>query len=617
MLDVNPAMLKHQYYEPRWNPERASAEAWRRTVLFGLTVQDRVRVAYGKIDPAASRELLIREGLVAGRWKKPPPFLKANLRRKREVEDLESRIRRRDLLVDDEQLFARYDERLPDDIVNGAGLEHWLKEDGARSEALTLEREHFLLRDPEDLQDQFPDRLHWDGQDYRLSYQFEPGKEADGVSVTVPVALLNRLPRGRLEWLVPGLLREKAIALVKALPKAQRKQLVPVPDWVDRALAALTPDDRPLGESLGRALQQLGGPRIEPSLWSTLVVDDYYRMNLRVVDARGRLLAQGRDVDALVDEFRDQTRDEINPAKDSPARTGLMDWPAETIPRDYRFRQAGVQIQAFPALADRATSVDVELFDYPAQAHSAHRAGLARLLMLGEKSLFRELRRRLLKSNELALVFVSLGLSRDALLDDLLPAVALAAGGAPDCRDRKDFEHARRRVAKEAVSVANDAERQLSAALRAMAESVRLVAKHGDRFAAAGQDLTAWRRELLGAGALLHNPWDWLAHYPRFGKAMAVRAERLAANYPRDQQQQSQVQAFEARWHEIAKRGDFHPEVSSSLQRYRFMLQEFRVSLFAQQLGTSQAVSAKRLDAQWEKVQKWFDESGGRSVESM
>ena len=617
VLDINPAVLKQQYYEPRWNPDRASAEAWRRTVLFGLTVQDRVRVAYGKIDPVASRELLIREGLVAGRWKKPPAFLKANLRRKREVEDLESRIRRRDLLVDDEQLFKRYNERLPQTLVNGAGLEHWLKEDPARTAVLTFEREHFLLRDPEDLQDQFPDRLHWDGQDYRLSYQFSPGNEADGVSVTVPVALLNRLPRARLEWLVPGLLREKGVALVKALPKTLRKQLVPVPDWVDRALERVSPADRPFGESLGEALRQLGGPRIDSSVWSSLDIDAYYRMNLRVVDARGRLLAQGRNIDALVDEFREQTRDQLNPAANTPARQGLTVWPDEAIPREHRFRQAGVQIQSFPALADRDDHVDVELFDYPAQAFIAHRRGVARLLMLNEKALFRELRRRLLKSNELALIFAALGLSRDQLVHDLLPAVALAAAGAEDCRDRDSFDAARRLVAAKGVSMANEAERHLSAALQAMAGSVRFVARHGEDFAAAAQDMAATRSELVGEGALIRNPWDWFSHYPRYAKAMAVRAERLAANYARDQQLQQQVCEFEARYRDLVKSGEISPEISFSLQRYRLMLQEFRVSLFAQQLGTSQAVSAKRLEAQWERVQRWIDESGGRTPEKV
>jgi ATP-dependent helicase HrpA len=335
VLDINPSLLKHQYYEPRWQRDKGRVVALRRSTLFGLTVSDRVTVHYGRIDPPLSRELMLREGLIPGRWPgRMPAFLRHNLRLQREVQDLESRIRRRDLLVDDEVLFRFYDERLPEGLVNARGLERWIREDGARDAALRLSRGDLLTRDPGDALAQFPDQLQWEGQEYRLSYDFSPGGETDGLSITVPVALVNRLPRYRLEWLVPGMLREKCQFLVKGLPKGLRKQLVPVPDWVDRALARMTPEDAPLLQSLAAALKEAGGPGIDLEAWNPRTLDDYYRINLRIVDQRGRLLAQGRDVDTLLEQFRERNQQQLRQSDvDSPEQTGLQAFPEAGLPR--------------------------------------------------------------------------------------------------------------------------------------------------------------------------------------------------------------------------------------------------------------------------------------------
>jgi ATP-dependent helicase HrpA len=618
LLTANPALLKHQYYEPRWEREQGRAVAWRRSTLFGLTVSDRVAVHYAKIDPEASRALLIREGLVAGRWSRPPSFLKHNLRLQREVEDLESRARRRDLLVDEEVLFRFYDERLPAQVTNATALDSWLKDDAARVELLKVKREQLLTRDPGALTQSFPDRLDWEGQSYRLSYQFSPGKEADGVSITVPLALLNRLPRFRLQWVVPGILRDKCVALVKGLPKSQRKQLVPVPDWVDRALAKMQADDSPLCDALALALRAAGGPRIAGADFTEAELDDYYRVNLRVVDEKGRLLAQGRDLDGLIEQFQDANREHLaSVAGDSPARTGLLRWDFEQLPRQYQFRQAGIDILAYPALVDCAESADIRLFDYPSEAYLAQRRGVARLLMLEHKPLFRDLRKRFLKDNAAMLMFAALDLPRDELLDDLLPALALAAAAleSGDCRERAVFEQASRSLGKSAMSIANELEVQLRATLESMVECARQMQRYGDSYPEAAADLLRQRRELLRDGALFALPSEAFRHYPRYAKAMQVRAERLAANYRKDQEQQATLAALEARLLEVRDRIPGATQLSPSLGRYQLMLQELRVSLFAQHLGTSRPVSVKRLHAQWETAQQWIDRTAGRSPE--
>ena len=616
VLDINPALLKHHYSEARWQPSKGRVLARRRTTLFGLTVADRVSVAYAQVDPELCRTLLIREGLLSGRWPRPPAFLKHNLRLQREVEDLESRLRRRDLLIDEEALFRFYDERLPARITNAAALAHWLAADRGRDAALRLQRRQLLTRDPGALQGQFPDRLRWDGQDYRLSYRFSPGGEADGVSVTVPVALLNRLPRHRPDWLVPGLLRDKCIALVRALPRALRKRLVPAPDWVDRALAHMQPGDEPVSLALGAALREVGGPRIDPEIWQTVEVDDYYRMNVRLVDERGRLLAQDRDGQKLAQRYRQRAPS----AGTEYGQTGLTRWAFETLALEHRFRQAGVEILAYPALLDRGDCVDLTLCDYPGEAWASHRLGVARLLMLDAKPLFRDLRRRLLRDNRPILHLATLGLCRETLLDELLPALALAAADVDRearafCRDKNAFDKARQQVARRAASLAGEAASILELTLQRMADSERIARRHGDAFAAARQDLRDQRRALLAGGALLRMPWGDLRHLARYAQAMRVRAERLAANYRRDQEYQAQVQGLAEPLAAILREQPQAALLSPSLGRYQSMLQEFRVSLFAQHLGTAQPVSAKRLRAQWESVQRWMARTGGRDRE--
>ncbi|MGB0624897.1 MAG: DUF3418 domain-containing protein, partial [Luminiphilus sp.] len=257
LLRVNPRVLKRSHYEPAWQRRSGRVMAKERVTLFGLTISDGRKVHFGDIDAKASREIFIRDALVTGNVMKPPRFLKENLALMRSVEELESRTRRRDLLIEEEALVRFYDERLGTDCVGMTSLIKWLKADRARDDMLFLKREQILVRDPgAEVEAQFPPTLHWQGVDYQLRYQFEPGRESDGVSITIPLPLLNRAPRYLFEWLVPGLLRDKCIALIKGLPKALRKQLVPAPDVVDAALAELSAEDSDLCAALSGVLKR-------------------------------------------------------------------------------------------------------------------------------------------------------------------------------------------------------------------------------------------------------------------------------------------------------------------------------------------------------------------------
>ena len=611
VIDINPELLKHHYYEPRWQARSGRAMAWERLSLYGLTVADKRSVHYGNINAGEARELLIREGLIAGRFSQHPGFLKHNLRLVRELEELESRTRRRDIVADEQVLYDFYDERLPADAFTASRLKAWLKETAGADTALRIERGALLARDPgAELGEQFPDYLQWEDMRYRLSYHFEPGKASDGVSVTVPVALLNRVPRFRFDWLVPGLLREKCIALVKALPKQQRKHLVPAPDFVDRALAELEPDNVDLIEALTRAMSRLGGSSLSRSDWAPDKLDDYYLMNIRVVDGGGRLLAQDRNLDALIRRFRDETQQSVTLVPDdSPRRTGISRWDMDAIPREWRFRQAGVAIVSYPALVDCGDNVAIELFDYPEEARQQHRLGILRLAQMHNSQGSRFLRKQMLRGNNFTLVLAGAGLERTALLDDLVAAAFAQALQLEESLPftRAEFDCAVSEGGGRLVTIGNDLETLLFNTLEVLAATRQLLAgMPAGVWSDSRDDIKAQLADLLQTGFMRDTPAAWLAQYPRYMKALRTRVERLSGQYPKDQQHMAMLAGLTEPLQTVLSERPGLLLACPAACQYRWALEEFRVSLFAQNLGTKIPVSLKRLQAQWLDVQQWL-----------
>ncbi len=614
VIDVNPELLKHHYYQPRWQARSGRVMAWERLTLYGLTVADKRSVHYGPLAPEESRELLIREGLIAGKYRNHPAFLKHNLRLVRELEALESRTRRRDILVDEQVIFDFYNQRLPADAYTAGRLQGWLKRDEKAAASLRLERGQLVARDPgDDVQAQFPPELHWGDMKFRLGYQFEPGKDADGVSVTVPVALLNRVPRYRFEWLVPGLLREKCIALVKGLPKEKRKRLVPVPNYVDQALAELEADDSDLRLALSRVLGRLGGLKLDKTDWDLGKLDDYYRMNVRVVDAEGKLLAQSRNLEGLIEQFRSDTRQSVGAEQtDSPARSGLRRWDFGEVPREWRFRQAGQDIVSYPALADEGESVAIQLCDYPEIAQQQHRLGVLRLLRLSGSQQVKYLRKQLLRGNEYNLVLAGAALDRSALVEDLIDGAYIEAmqlnGELPF--DEAAFKQRADQGKGAVVSCANEIETILLNSLRPLADARhKLSALPMDKWRESSADISSQLQSLLATGFIRDTPGTWLAQYPRYMKALLNRVERLSGQVAKDEKHTVLLQGLTQPLQEaLAERPGLLQACPAAMQ-YRWMLEEFRVSLFAQNLGTRQAVSEKRLRQQWADVQAWLGQN--------
>jgi ATP-dependent helicase HrpA len=614
VLGINPSLLKHHYYEPRWQARGGRVMAYERVALYGLTVADKRSVHYGPINPVESRELLIREGLIAGKYHAHPGFLKHNLRLQRSLEELESRTRRRDIVAEEQVLFDFYDERLPEDAYTAGRLESWLKRSDGADQSLRMSREQLLVRDPgAALGDQFPDRIEWEDMVFRLRYEFQPGSVSDGVSATVPVALMNRVPRHRFDWLVPGLLREKCIALVKGLPKSLRKNLVPAPDYVDRALVELEADDTDLLEALTRQMSRLGGIRLSVSDWNILDLDDYYRMNIKVVDAQGKLLAQGRDLAVLVAQFRGDIRQSVSTEKvDTPEKTAITRWDFGALPKEWRIRQAGVDIVAYPALVDCGDNVAIELRDYASEANLDNRLGLLRLIRLGNAQQIKYLRKQLLKGNDYNLALAGAGLDRAQMVDDLINAAYVQAMGLNDIQiyDESDFSAMQVKGKVEVINRANELEQTLLNTLQVKARlKHKLVAMPAGQYLDTRADIEAQLSGLFSPGFMRDTPAQWLASYPRYMKALEARLERLSGQYAKDQ---AHMQMLAALAQPLAAAGKSRPGLlleSPIAMQYRWMIEELRVSLFAQSLGTQLAVSQKRLQEQWQRVAQWLKDN--------
>ncbi|HSP00547.1 MAG TPA: DUF3418 domain-containing protein, partial [Thioalkalivibrio sp.] len=439
-------VVKHHYFEPHWEQKRAQVMGYDKVTLYGLDVIPRRRIPYSKVDPGECRNLFIRHALVEGEYRSKAPFIDRNRQLLDTVENLERKTRRRDLLVEDEVLVDFYAQRLPDDIVSGRHFESWWKQlsaDELRNMELT---ESDILQRPVDEQAGalYPDYLEWEGVRYPLSYEFEPTSERDGVTLQAPVMALRQLPARRLEWLVPGLLREKCIALVKGLPKALRRNFVPVPDFVDAALENLQPSNEPLAHQLGEQLRRMTGVRIDPEAWPQEDLPKHLRMNLRVVDDAGKPIAEGRETEKLQSELEGRAEAALSSATkkqpgDEPARASSA-WDFGKLPESVRTDKGGMEVTVYPALEDQGNAVRQTRFLDRLTAEDATRRAVARLILVRLGSRLDDIDRKLPRFKASALMFAPVGKAR-VLLDDLLLATAMqhfVPGEVP--RDNASFE---------------------------------------------------------------------------------------------------------------------------------------------------------------------------------
>ncbi|MEP7159723.1 MAG: ATP-dependent RNA helicase HrpA [Dermatophilaceae bacterium] len=623
-------VVKRSYSEPRWSASLGSAVATERVTLYGVPlVTDRV-VAYARIDPETSRDLFIRHALVEGDWQTPHRFFHDNRKLLARLADLESRARRRDLVVDDEDLARFYDERIPADVTSAAHFDTWWKKTRRRSPDLLTFTEGVLLAGEADAVDPallaaFPHDWHQGELTFALSYQFEPGTDADGVTCHLPLDVLNQVQDVGFDWLVPGLREELATAYVKTLPKAVRTQFVPAPDRARAALASISaggrlgadPEDGSgpasgltFAEELARGLFIATGRRVAPGAFDPTRLPDHLRMTFRVQDSRRRRLAEGTDLGELQHTLAPTVRRTMQQAAGALERRGLTSWSLGELPDTFEAARGDATIQGFPALVDEGDSVAVQVLASPAEQAAADRLGVRRLLLLNTTVPWKRILGLLSNAQRLALGHNPHG-SVDALLDDVLAAAVdaivarqVAASASRRVRTAAEFDETldavRREIVPQVVEIVELVHPILDRTLQ-----VRLVLDSIKAPAAAGlrDDLAAQLSGLVYGGFVAATGLEHLRHLPRYLAAMSLRLDKAPGELARDAMRAETIARVEAERSKLLAALPPSQRGAQGVRDLRWMVEELRVSLFAQTLRTAYPVSEKRIYQAMEKVE--------------
>ncbi|MEQ1592497.1 MAG: ATP-dependent RNA helicase HrpA [Thiobacillaceae bacterium] len=596
-------LTSRSYAEPHWEKDGARVVAYERVSLYGITLVPRRKVHYGTIDPVQSRELFIRGALVAGEYDTQAPWFAHNRALIAEIEDLEHKARKSGVWLDEERIYRVFDARIPAHLHNGAAFEKWrLEAEKNHPEFLFLRREDILGEGLGADHTLFPETLTIDGVVCAFKYRFEPGHVLDGVTLNLPLYLLNRVEAAQIDWLVPGLIREKLILLLKSLPKDRRRPLIPLPDAVTAFLSEAKPGERLLTEALGAYIRKKTGADIRAEDWSG-ELPLHLRMNLVVIDDSGQELASGRDLNGLRQQLGGAARITYGAAEDSSfERSGLVAWDFGDLPEQVKFKRGGRELTGFPALVDSGESVDLRLLDEATVAGQETQRGVVRLLRLALPTQFKQLDKDLSRETALALKYRSLG-DAEALRRELLDAIAARAllGDDETPRTQKAFDKQKERAKPRIAVVRQALLRDLGEILDLSSQvQARLNAK--PQFTAVMRDEHSHLAALVYPGFITHTGWAHLKNMPRYLRGILKRMEKLPASEQRDARNMAGVLTLQNRYLARKEQSKRALCADEALEDFRWQLEELRISLFAQELKTPTPVSVKRLDKLWDEL---------------
>ncbi|MDP2241413.1 MAG: ATP-dependent RNA helicase HrpA [Burkholderiales bacterium] len=605
---VAQALVKKHYFDPHWEKERAMVVAFERVTLYGLTIVSKRRVHYGPIDPKGAREIFIRRALAAGDYETRAKYYEYNQQLIKDVQELEHKARRRDVLVDEQVIFEFYDALIPPDIYNGAAFEKWRREaESQNPKLLYLTRDYLMRHAASDITEaQFPETLAAGGAEFKLTYRFDPGHALDGVTATVPLALLNTLDAADFDWLVPGLIRDKITFAFKALPKTIRRNLVPVPEQVTVFLTECAKSDAggggrdPLVTTLAAFVQRAAGVPVAGEVLEAIAYPPHLCMNYRVTDDAGRELAGGRDLAALKTQLGQAAQLTFGKAEPGIERENIRSWDFGDLPQEIAFTRGGRKLTGYPALVDEGDSVAIRLFDVRQSAQAAMRTGVTRLMRLALTEQMKQLTKNLRGFEQAALQLRNV-VGADALRDDLLAAITDRAFIGEDelPRTLKEYE-AQLKRARTRLPAVSEAACRLFTAVAAEHHNVSLkLGVSGGVLARAAADIRAQLARLICKGFFSATPWEQLAHLPRYLKAMQLRLEKYPRDPDRDAKHAHSIAELWKRYEERLDKQRKAGAVDSRLEEFRWLLEELRVSLYAQELKTPIPVSYKRLDKLW------------------
>ncbi|MEO7431777.1 MAG: DUF3418 domain-containing protein, partial [Dokdonella sp.] len=586
-------LIRRSWRDAHWSRKRGAVVAFEQVTLFGLTLVEKRAVQFGEQDPPAAHAIFVTQALARGELDVRADFVRANLRVLGEAREIEAKRRRSGLVRSDEQLTAFFDGKLPDDIHTAVALDAWYRKASPTEQAAM----HWSLADvlgdsPGIGARDFPAELAFAGHALRVSYRFMPGDAADGVTLQVPLALVNAIETARCEWLVPGLLAEKVAESIRGLPKALRRNFVPAPDFARAFAEAEAPRDEPLLVVLARYLQRVTGVVIGAVDFAEVQLPLHLAMNFKVVDEQVAVLVESRDLAGIQSQWTDAARVAFSRRADVElTREDVEGFDFEQIPASI---VSGTGLTAFPALVDLGESVALRVFERHDEAASEHRKGVERLLRRALADRLKQARRQLPLNNGLALKWTPLG-SADALRSDLIEAALRERfdGHDLDIRDRAAFEHAKEVIARELFPAAVERLALAETVIAGYAELRPLLEPPLMGFARANyDDLKEQLNELLAPGFLRDVGKSRLAEFPRYLRAMKLRAERLRQDPARDQARMLALQGY---WRDYLKLRAERGGEDAALSQLRWLVEELRVSTFAQELRTREAVSPKRL----------------------
>lgn len=593
-------LLKRSYSDPRWSKKAGAVLASEKVTLYGITIVADREVQYGDIDPVISRELFIRRALVEGDFETRHRFFAENRKLLAEVEALEAKSRRRDILVDDETLFLFYDAHIPADVVSARHFDSWWKTASKESpELLNFEREMLLQGDASHINEHdYPNQWTQDRLKFRLSYQFEPGEEADGVTVHIPLPLLNQVEPIGFDWLIPGMRHELLVALIKSLPKQWRKNFVPAPNYADALIASISPEQGPLLDAIERQLKRMSGLTVPRECWDWNSIADHLKMTFRVIDDKRKKVAESKDLLALKEQLRAQVQQTLSQvADDDIEQEGLTLWSFGPLPQEYSQKRGGFEMKAYPALVDQKDSVAIQLFDSPVAQQTAMWAGQRRLVLLNVPSPIKYLQEKLPNKAKLGLYFTPFGKVAE-LIDDCIACgcdqLMQQHGGLSWDSDtfQQQKEVIRGELNEAVVKIAAQVEQILTAA-----HGIRKLfkGKMTLELAFAHSDIQAQLERLIHKGFVTATGAARLPDLLRYLKGIERRMEKIPVDANRDRMYMLKVQHVEQAYQQLVGKLGKGQAIPEEVRNVRWMIEELRISYFAQVLGTPYPVSDKRV----------------------
>lgn len=593
-------LLKRSYSEPHWEKKSAAVHAFEKVTLYGIPVVAKRKVNYGRIDPTISREIFIRSALVEGDWDTKHKFFQQNRKLLREVEELEHKSRRRDILIDDEQLFEFYDQRIDLSVVSGRHFDTWWKKASKENpELLNFEREMLFRNDASHVTDlDYPNFWHQGNLKLKLSYQFEPGEDNDGVTVHVPLAILNQVEPDGFDWQIPGLRHELVVALIKSLPKTLRRNFVPAPNYADAFLSRTKVMEAPLLDSMEKELKRITGVTILREDWNLDQIPDHLKITFRAVDHRNRKLRENKDLYELKDSLKEKVQQTLSQvADDDIEQEGLKTWSFGTLPERYQQKRGGFEVRAYPAIVDNNDSVGIKLFETEEEQHRAMQQGQRRLILLNIPSPIKYLHDNLPNKSKLGLYFNPYGRVLD-LIDDCIACgidkLIEQKGGIvwqPEAFEAlKDYVRAE--LGDTVVEIAKQVEEILTTAFNI---NKRLKGRVDLTMAFALSDIKAQLEGLIFKGFATECGWKRLPDILRYMRAIERRLEKLPIDPNKDRVHILKVESMVNEYKELLNKIPKGQPIPENVKEIRWMIEELRVSYFAQQLGTPYPISDKRI----------------------